>query len=81
MLILNYTSTLSVVILCYKGKMQCGPCPLEAVRTGEIGIGFDTPFVFSEVNADRIFYVRDPTSNSGFRKAQSDKTRYIIVMF
>ena len=71
----NYTITFSVVIYLYTGIMQCGPCPLEAVRKGEIGIGFDTPFVFSEVNADRITYVRDPSSNSGFRKAQTNKTR------
>ena len=71
----SYSTALSVVILCYTGKYQCGPCPIEAVRTGAIGIGFDTPFVFSEVNADRITYVRDPSFNSGFRKTQTDKTR------
>ena len=72
----SYLCALSaVIILLYIGKFQCGPCPVKAVLTGEIGIGFDTPFVFSEVNADRITYVRDPSSNSGFRQTQTNKTR------
>ena len=62
-------------IILHAGKYQCGPCPVEAVRQGQIGIGFDTPFVFSEVNADWVNYMRDPTAVSGFKKTQSNKTR------
>ena len=59
----------------HTGKFQCGPCPVQAVRKGEIGIGFDTPFVFAEVNADKVNYVRDPSSRTGFRKTQTNETR------
>ena len=62
-------------LIYYTDKMQCGPCPVEAVRTGNIGLGFDTPFVFSEVNADKVNYVKDPTSSWGFKKTQTNETR------
>lgn len=28
---------------------QCGPAPVKAIKNGEITIGFDTNFIFSEV--------------------------------
>ncbi|KAK3745808.1 hypothetical protein RRG08_030681 [Elysia crispata] len=31
---------------------QCGPSPLAAVKEGDVHIGYDTKFVFGEVNAD-----------------------------
>ncbi|XP_050530109.1 hemocyte protein-glutamine gamma-glutamyltransferase-like [Daktulosphaira vitifoliae] len=31
---------------------RCGPAPVEAIRRGEVNIGFDTAFVFTEVRAD-----------------------------
>ena len=34
-----------------------------------MGIGFDTAFVFTEVNADVVVYVKDPASSWGFRKS------------
>ena len=33
-------------------KMQLGPAPVEAVRRGDLGMGYDVDFVYSEVNAD-----------------------------
>ncbi|PVD20987.1 hypothetical protein C0Q70_19151 [Pomacea canaliculata] len=30
------------------GFFQCGPCPVAAVRKGDINIGYDTAFVFAE---------------------------------
>ncbi|KAK7497706.1 hypothetical protein BaRGS_00011101, partial [Batillaria attramentaria] len=42
------------------GMFQCGPCPLAAVKKGEIHIGYDTGFVFSEVNAEVVHWVVDP---------------------
>ena len=35
----------------------------------QVGIGFDTAFVFTEVNADVVVYVKDPASSWGFRKS------------
>jgi hypothetical protein len=34
-----------------------GPAPLNAVKEGEVYAGFDTGFVFSEVNADTVTWV------------------------
>ena len=34
-----------------------GPAPLSAVKAGEIYAGFDTGFVFAEVNADFVRWV------------------------
>ncbi|KAK7114384.1 annulin-like isoform X2 [Littorina saxatilis] len=42
------------------GMFQCGPCPVAAVKRGEINVGYDTAFVFSEVNAEVVNWVCDP---------------------
>jgi len=35
------------------GKVfRCGPCPLLAIKRGEVNIGYDADFLFGEVNAD-----------------------------
>ncbi|XP_062853443.1 protein-glutamine gamma-glutamyltransferase 2 [Trichomycterus rosablanca] len=35
-----------------EGVFCCGPVPLKAIKEGELMFKYDTPFVFSEVNAD-----------------------------
>lgn len=42
------------------GLYQCGPCPVKAVKKGEIHIGYDTAFVFSEVNAEVVHWIVAP---------------------
>ena len=37
--------------------MQCGPAHLAAIKKGHIYIGYDTGFVFAEVNADRVEWI------------------------
>uniref|UniRef100_A0A8C3IIU4 Transglutaminase 4 n=1 Tax=Chrysemys picta bellii TaxID=8478 RepID=A0A8C3IIU4_CHRPI len=39
-----------------QGVYQCGPCPLKAIRSGEVYLLYDSKFVFAEVNADRVFW-------------------------
>ena len=51
---------------------QLGPAAVEAVRRGEVGLGYDVTFVFSEVNADVFVYVPDPKSVWGFRLAETN---------
>ena len=34
--------------------MQCGPAPVAAVKAGNVHLGYDTKFVFGEVNGDSI---------------------------
>ena len=36
---------------------QCGPAPLKAIKNGEVYIGYDTGFIFSEVNADKVSWI------------------------
>ena len=57
------------------GVYQCGPCPLAAIKSGEINVGFDTGFVFSEVNAEVVHWVVDADgeviTHSAIKKDQS----------
>ncbi len=36
----------------FSGEMQLGPCPVVAVKEGNVYLPYDTKFVFGEVNAD-----------------------------
>ncbi|OQR69841.1 protein-glutamine gamma-glutamyltransferase-like [Tropilaelaps mercedesae] len=47
------------------GEFRVGPASVKAVRRGETEVKFDCAFVFSEVNADVVFYHQDA---SGRRK-------------
>lgn len=58
-------------------KFQCGPSSLEAVRRGEVGFGYDTTFLFSEVNADLVHWQEDEESDWGFSKIKRDKYQYV----
>ncbi|CAL4102899.1 unnamed protein product, partial [Meganyctiphanes norvegica] len=52
---------------------QCGPASLEAIRQGDIGLGFDGGFIFSEVNADVINWIEDEDSPSGWKSTKTMK--------
>lgn len=39
------------------GLYCCGPSPVAAIRKGNIFMGYDTKFVFSEVNADKLVWL------------------------
>ncbi|XP_051940674.1 protein-glutamine gamma-glutamyltransferase 2-like [Hippocampus zosterae] len=39
------------------GDFRCGPCPVKAIKVGNLGIKYDAPFVFAEVNADIIHWM------------------------
>lgn len=43
-----------------------GPAPLTAIKDGEVYAGFDTGFVFSEVNADRVTWVVEKDDNDDY---------------
>ncbi|XP_035275703.1 protein-glutamine gamma-glutamyltransferase 2 [Anguilla anguilla] len=38
----------------------CGPCPVRAIKEGEVGVKYDATFVFSEVNADLATWIVHP---------------------
>nr|KAG5704527.1 hypothetical protein BaRGS_003838 [Batillaria attramentaria] len=41
------------------GVMRCGPAPLKAIKEGHVWLNYDVPFVFSEVNGDRVYWKRN----------------------
>ena len=56
-------------------RYQCGPAPVEAVKRGDVGVGYDSAFAFAEVNADVFVYVVDKKSEWGFKLAQTNTTQ------
>ncbi|KAM3922471.1 protein-glutamine gamma-glutamyltransferase E-like [Leptodactylus fuscus] len=40
------------------GVYCCGPASVHAIKEGDIELDYDGPFIFSEVNADRITWVQ-----------------------
>uniref|UniRef100_A0A8C1QHP6 Protein-glutamine gamma-glutamyltransferase K n=1 Tax=Cyprinus carpio TaxID=7962 RepID=A0A8C1QHP6_CYPCA len=53
------------------GTFRCGPASLAAIRSGQVYLKFDTPFVFAEVNSDKIYWQRNPDST--FSQIHSEK--------
>lgn len=45
---------------------QCGPAPLEAIKQGVIGLGYDVEFMLASVNADLMRWRMDPDAESGY---------------
>ncbi|XP_059189614.1 protein-glutamine gamma-glutamyltransferase 2-like [Centropristis striata] len=43
------------------GVFCCGPCPLKAIKEGELTKKYDAPFIFAEVNADVVDLVCLPS--------------------
>ncbi|XP_012583567.1 PREDICTED: protein-glutamine gamma-glutamyltransferase E [Condylura cristata] len=60
-----------------QGVFQCGPTSVNAVREGDVNLEFDTPFVFAEVNADRITWIYDAVT--GTQKQNSTDTRTVGI--
>ncbi|XP_020499452.2 protein-glutamine gamma-glutamyltransferase K-like [Labrus bergylta] len=42
-----------------EGTYRCGPASLAAVRYGQVFLKHDAPFVFAEVNSDKIYWQRN----------------------
>jgi len=61
------------------GIYQTGPASLEAIRKGEVGMAYDVPFVFAEVNSDVVHWQLDETSELGWRKIKTNKYQYVII--
>lgn len=38
------------------GEFQCGPTSVTSVKLGEVRLPYDTAFVYSEVNADKVYW-------------------------
>ncbi|CAL1532742.1 unnamed protein product [Lymnaea stagnalis] len=42
-----------------EGVYCCGPVPVAAIKLGEVTLPYDGPFVFAEVNADRVHWKKN----------------------
>ncbi|CAI9556365.1 unnamed protein product [Staurois parvus] len=57
-----------------QGVHRCGPTSVIAVKEGDIILGYDTPFVFAEVNADRATWV---VQKDGSKERAHSDTKYV----
>lgn len=57
---------------------RCGPCPVKAIKEGELRMKYDAPFIFAEVNADIIDWEIRP---GGQRKQVADCYCYYVFIF
>ncbi|GAB1598777.1 hemocyte protein-glutamine gamma-glutamyltransferase-like, partial [Argonauta hians] len=40
------------------GIYSCGPCPVKAIKLGDVNTKYDAPFIFAEVNADKVTWIK-----------------------
>ena len=66
MIIHLFISAIHIFIL---GKYQHGPASVEAVKRGDLAQLFDTPWSFSEANADMFYYTEH---KEGLRQYKTD---------
>ncbi|XP_063152837.1 protein-glutamine gamma-glutamyltransferase 5 isoform X1 [Candoia aspera] len=59
------------------GLYRCGPAPVRAIREGDIHLRYDTPFVFSMVNADRVVWLLSGASREKLQWNPSAVGNYI----
>ncbi|XP_064611555.1 protein-glutamine gamma-glutamyltransferase K-like [Liolophura sinensis] len=45
------------------GLMRCGPASLKAIKEGHVYLNYDVPFIFAEVNGDRVHWIVDSDGN------------------
>uniref|UniRef100_A0A665VHE4 Protein-glutamine gamma-glutamyltransferase K n=1 Tax=Echeneis naucrates TaxID=173247 RepID=A0A665VHE4_ECHNA len=54
-----------------QGTFRCGPASLAAVRNGQVYLKHDCPFVFAEVNSDKIYWMKN--ADGTFSQIYSEK--------
>lgn len=42
-----------------QGTFRCGPASVNAIRSGQVYLKHDTPFIFAEVNSDKIYWQKN----------------------
>ncbi|XP_078606655.1 protein-glutamine gamma-glutamyltransferase K-like isoform X1 [Branchiostoma floridae x Branchiostoma japonicum] len=55
-----------------EGQYCCGPASLNAIKNGHVYYGYDTKFIFAEVNADRIYW-RVPEDGDDWEQLRVEK--------
>ncbi|ELT93168.1 hypothetical protein CAPTEDRAFT_156823 [Capitella teleta] len=59
-----------------EGVMRCGPAPVKAIREGSVYMPHDAPFIFSEVNGDKVHWT---VKEDGSMKVLGKETNVIGV--
>ncbi|CAG5897152.1 unnamed protein product [Menidia menidia] len=54
-----------------QGTFRCGPASVNAIRSGQVFLKHDTPFVFAEVNSDKIYWQKN--LDGTFKQIHSEK--------
>lgn len=54
-----------------QGTFRCGPASVNAIRSGQVYLKHDTPFVFAEVNSDKIYWQKK--ADGTFSQIHSEK--------
>ncbi|KAM9296690.1 protein-glutamine gamma-glutamyltransferase E-like [Gastrophryne carolinensis] len=57
-----------------QGFYQCGPTSVIAVKEGDVHLSYDCPFVFAEVNADRVTWV---VQKDGSKERAYSDSKYV----
>ncbi|XP_041095383.1 protein-glutamine gamma-glutamyltransferase 2-like [Polyodon spathula] len=57
-----------------EGVYCCGPAPVKAILEGDTDIKHDVPFVFAEVNADKVRWI---VGSDGSKQKSSSNTRQV----
>ncbi|KAM9063481.1 protein-glutamine gamma-glutamyltransferase 2 [Sarcophilus harrisii] len=60
-----------------EGTYCCGPASIKAIKNGEVNTKYDAPFVFAEINADVVNWIKE--SDGDFKKLYT-KTMIVGVM-
>ncbi|XP_069105715.1 annulin-like [Argopecten irradians] len=59
------------------GLYCCGPCPILAIKKGDVSVPYDGRFIFGEVNADRIYWKLDGNNLKMFRIETDSIGKYL----
>jgi len=62
------------------GFYSCGPCPVEAIKNGDVNVGFDGSFIYAEVNGDVVHWLFNPAENK-YDVNSVKKSRYVICSY
>ncbi|XP_006008136.1 protein-glutamine gamma-glutamyltransferase K [Latimeria chalumnae] len=54
------------------GTYCCGPASVRAIKNGLVYLKYDAPFIFAEVNSDKVYWIRD--SNGDFKRYYSARS-------
>ena len=66
------------------GVYCCGPSSLECIKNGLVKLHYDGPFIFAEVNADRLHWIQNQgdwrTTKQSHRCDCHLRTEYFLCM-